>query len=680
MLARTGAIASVGGWEIDLVDHFVTWSDELVRMHDCEPGFQPSFSQAESYLTPSSHGLLQNALRDAINLGQDFDLQLESVSAKGRNFWSRSIGKVEFENGKPVRLVGAFQDVTARRKIERELAESHELIRVTLESIGDAVITTDADGKVVWLNSVAEAMIGWSRQEARGRPLAEIFVIINPETRKPSKNPVELCLTDGAVAGLANQSILVSRHGVECGIEDKASPILNAEGCVLGAVLVFHDVSEQRRLGREMTHRATHDGLTGLVNRSEFDIRLSRLLEGKKSDLHVILYIDLDEFKVVNDSCGHGAGDLLLRQVAALLAGRVRARDTVARLGGDEFGVILERCSLVEGHRIAQKICDQIEKFHFVFEAQRFRIGASIGVVPIDQRWDNSAAALKAADGCCYAAKEAGRHRVHLWEESNSRIEARQSEVQWVNRLQSALEDDRFLLYGQCIEPIDGPMQGLHCEVLLRLGESDGAIVLPGAFLPAAERFHLACRIDLWVLRRVFAQLASVDAVMNRIEMIAINLSGQSIVDPLFQKDVIRMIGEADFDVSKLCFEITETAAITNFAEAQRFIAAVRASGVRIALDDFGAGASSFGYLRKLAVDILKIDGQFITGLLENPLDNAAVRCFCEVAKVVGAKTIAEFVERADTRKALRRIGVDMVQGFLMHRAEPLVGLMPVLH
>jgi len=590
---------------------------------------------------------------------------------------------VQDSNGVLLYFVARVLDVTEHRraeaqlaKIEQELVESHELMRVTLNSIADSVITTDADGKVVWLNPVAEAMTGWSKAEAYQRPLAEIFVIINADTRQICQNPVEICLSENKVVALAGDTLLVSRTGVEFGIEDSASPIRTDEGHLLGSVLVFHDVSEQRRLTREMSYRASHDGLTGLVNRSEFDSRLSRLLQGGKALSHVMFYIDLDEFKVVNDTCGHDAGDQLLRHVSELLSAHVRARDSVARLGGDEFGVILERCSLAEGHQIAQKICDEIDLFRFSFDGRRFRIGASIGVVPIDQRWDSSTDVMKAADSCCYAAKQAGRHRVYLWEDSNSALQVRQSEAQWVHRLEQAMEEDQLVLYGQCIEPTKGHSTGLHCEVLLRLHGSDGKLILPGMFLPAAERFHLVSRIDRWVLRRVFAQLALADAGTDRIDMIAINLSGHSVGDRLFQRDVIRLIGEANFDIRKLCFEITETAAITNFVEAQRFIKEVRGFGVKIALDDFGAGASSFGYLRELVVDILKIDGQFITGLLENPLDNAAVRCFCDVANVIGAKTIAEFVERTDVRKALARIGVDMVQGFLIHRAEPLAGLL----
>ena len=344
----------------------------------------------------------------------------------------------------------------------------------------------------------------------------------------------------------------------------------------------------------------------------------------------------------------------------------------VARLGGDEFGVILERCDAEQAQRVAQKICDQMEQFRFLHDGRRFRVGASIGLVPIDRRWMNMAAVMQAADASCYAAKEAGRNRVHAWFDTDSAVRTRQGEMQWVTRLEQALDEDRFELYGQRIARLGQPDRGLHCEVLLRLREADGSIILPGVFLPAAERFNLATRIDRWVLRRVFERLQAAEADGQQVEMIAINLSGNSVGDRTFHRDVGEMIRQATFDVRCLCFEITETAAITNFSDAKAFIDDVRALGVRIALDDFGAGASSFGYLKSLPVDFLKIDGQFIKDLLNDPLDNAAVRCFREVAGVIGVRTIAECVETEDVRDALAAIGIDMIQGWLVHRPAPL--------
>ncbi len=659
-LARTGAAAGVGGWELNLITGKLTWSDETRRLHEVSPEFEPNVADALRFYADRSRTIIEQAVDEGIKHATPWDLELELVSAKGRKFWARATGTAEFQNGTAARLVGAFQDITEKRRLEQELADSYELVRVTLDSIGDAVITTDPQGLVQWLNPVAESMTGWNKSEARSRPLADVFNILHAESREAS-------LT------------LISRAGIEFGIEESTSPIRNAEGHILGSVVVFHDVTEQRRLSHEVSHRATHDALTGLVNRAEFEGRLSRLLAGLmlEGNAHVLMYIDLDEFKVVNDACGHSAGDQLLRQVSAVLQGCVRGRDTVARLGGDEFGVLLENCDIEHGQLIAQKICDQMESYRFAHDGRRYRIGTSIGVVPVDLRWGSPAAVMQAADSCCYSAKDSGRNRVHLWVDSAGAQQVRQGEMQWVNRLEAAMEENRFVLFAQHIEPIGGAGERLHCEVLLRLHDDDGAVILPGAFLPSAERFHLASRIDRWVVQRVLTHLESDATHMDRIGTVAINLSGQSLGDRAFHRDLIRMLRIASCDIRKLCFDITETAAISNLGDAKVFIDEVRSLGVRIALDDFGAGASSFGYLRTLPVDYLKIDGQFITGLLDDPLDDAAVRCSCEIARIVGVKTIAKSVESAQIRAALETIGVDLAQGYSVHRPEPFLHVLP---
>ena len=681
-LQRTGDVAGVGGWEYDIDTKVVTWSDVTCRLHDMAPGYHPTLEEALQFYTPESRPVIEAAFTKALATGQPWDLELKLVSAKGREFWGRAVGSREVEDGKPVRLVGAVQDVTARKKAEIALSENRELLQVTLDSIGDAVITTDINGGVVWLNPIAERLTGWLKSEARGKPLDQVFVIVHEVTRAPVQSPVMACLKEGRIVALATNTTLISRNGAEYGIEDSAAPIRGSGGTnsgkVLGAVLVFHDVSEQRRLGNEMTYRATHDALTGLPNRGEFETRLGRLLNHMKDDesQSAVLYIDLDQFKLVNDACGHSVGDQLLRQVSALLRSCVRHRDTVARLGGDEFGAILDHCDVEHAQRVAQKICDRLEQFRFLHDDRRFRIGASIGMVPVDKRWKNVSAILQAADTSCYAAKEAGRNRVHVWFDTDQVMQARHSEMQWITRLEQALDEDRFELYGQRIEPMDGHVDVQHLEVLLRLREPSGEIIAPGAFLPAAERYNLATRIDRWVVRKVFALMTELELGESDLGMVAVNLSGQSIGDRAFQRDICQMIKLAKFDVRKLCFEITETAAITCLAEAKVFIDDVRKLGVCIALDDFGSGASSFGYLKMLPVDYLKIDGQFITHLLDDALDNAAVRCFRDVAKVIGVKTIAEFVERSDVRESLQKIGIDMAQGYLIHRPEPLANLL----
>ncbi len=802
LLNRTGALAQVGGWEVDLASGSIHWSKQTCRIHGVEPGYQPQLAEAIDFYAPEARPIIEAAVAQAIAEGKDYDLELPFIQKGGQRIWVRAVGHAEFEGGKPVRLFGAFQDITQqvqdrlaleaaqqritlatetggigvwelnvqtgvltwdalmyalyglpvgpgtdgyelwvrhlhpadRSRAEREfksslerggdfrsefrviwgdgsvhflrasgrvtrdaagqalhvvgvnwdvtplralanqLAEQHELLRVTLQSIGDAVITTDAQSHVTWLNPAAERMTGWLSTEAIGRPLTQVFHTVNEETRQPTENPVATCLAQGKVVGLVNHTLLISRHGDEFGIEDSAAPICNPSGDVLGVVLVFHDVTEQRRLSSEMSYRATHDALTGLVNRAEFETRLRRTLDRAHEDRseHALLYIDLDQFKLVNDACGHSVGDQLLQQVAKLLREAVRASDTLARLGGDEFAVILEHCSADQAQRVAQQICDRMEEFRFVHDDRRFRIGTSIGLLPLDDRWANTAAAMQAADTSCYAAKEAGRNRVHAWFDSDQAMRARHGEMQWATRLEQALDEDRFVLFAQRIEALGEGGPGLHAEVLIRLQDSDGSLIAPGAFLPAAERFHMATRIDRWVLRRAVQQIQAM-ADVSALDTLCINLSGQSVGDRAFHRHAIDTLTEAGSTVCRrICVEITETAAVTNMADAAIFVEQVRALGVRVALDDFGAGASSFGYLKNLKVDLLKIDGSFIRDLIDDPLDDAAVRCFVDVARVVGVKTVAEFVDRPEVLARVREIGIDYAQGFLLHRPGPI--------
>jgi diguanylate cyclase (GGDEF)-like protein/PAS domain S-box-containing protein len=680
LLDRTGKVAGVGGWDVDLVSGQLFWSDETCRIHGLAPGYCPTMDEAINFYVPEARPVIQAAVETALAGEGGFDLALQIKRVDGQLVWVRAVGSVEFVDGKAVRLTGAFQDITESRRLNAALAEQHELLRVTLRSIGDAVITTDALGHVMWMNPVAERMTGWLTEQAKGRALGQVFCIVNEETRAPTENPVATCLEQGKIVGLANHTVLISRDGDEFAIEDSAAPIRNDEGDLLGVVLVFHDVTEQRRMSGEMSYRASHDSLTGLVNRAEFETRLRRSLRSAQEDgsEHALLYIDLDQFKLVNDACGHAVGDQLLQQVSRLLQAAVRDRDTLARLGGDEFGVILEHCTAVQAQRVAQQICERMEDFRFLHDGRRFRIGASIGLVPMDKRWSSTEAVLQAADTSCYAAKEAGRNRVHAWFDTDKAMRARHGEMQWTSRIEQALDEDRFVLFAQRIEPANGAQQGVHAEVLLRLLDHDGSLVAPGAFLPAAERFNLASRIDRWVLKRVMDWMNAVPS-LDMIENISVNLSGQSIGDRAFHRWAMEVLATAGAPIcERLCLEITETAAVTNFDDAALFIEQVRALGVRVALDDFGAGASSFGYLKSLPVDYLKIDGQFVRDVTVDPLDDAAVRCFVDVAKVVGVKTVAEFVDQPAVLARLQDIGVDYVQGYLLHRPSPIDELLRV--
>jgi diguanylate cyclase (GGDEF)-like protein len=433
-------------------------------------------------------------------------------------------------------------------------------------------------------------------------------------------------------------------------------------------------VQQLRAASGEMHYNATHDALTGLVNRSEFEARLRRVLQkaGEDRSEHALLLIDIDQFKLVNDSCGHAIGDQLLQQVGKLFSDAIRTRDTLARLGGDEFAIILEHCSAEQAQRVAQQICDAMAGFRFAHDDRNFRVGASIGLVPVDDRWTTTAAIMQAADASCYAAKEGGRNRVHLWFDTDTAIRVRAGEMQWAMRIEQALDQNQFVLHAQRIEALGRKSSGIRAEALLRMVQDGGDLVPPGAFLPAAERFHLASRIDKWVMQHALAWLKALPDP-SAIRTLSINLSGHSIGDRAFHRHAIDSFRDAGPRIcQQVCVEITETAAVTNLGAAAAFITQIRALGVQVALDDFGSGASSFGYLKTLPVDYLKIDGQFVRDVVDDPLDEAAVRCFAEVARVVGVKTVAEFVDRPEVLAKLRSMGIDYAQGFLLHRPAPL--------
>ncbi|MDI1297673.1 EAL domain-containing protein [Methylotenera sp.] len=459
-------------------------------------------------------------------------------------------------------------------------------------------------------------------------------------------------------------------------IKDAASPILDSEGKTIGVVLVFNDMAVQRQMAEELSYRTTHDALTGLVNRAEFEHRLQKFInENRGLDLqNALMYIDLEQLKTVSDSIGHSANDALLKEVSAIMQSCIRNTDTLARISENKFAVILYKCDTAKAIAIAKKICRAIEAFQFVCNEQRFCVDASLGLVMIDKNWSSDTSLMQAADSACYEAKLAGRNRLHLYYDDHL-TETHRNDVQWVSRIEQALEYDGFVLFCQRIMPLKH--QGLeHAEILIRMKDKSGGYIQPDAFLPAAERFNLVSRIDRWVIAQIFAWMKVNADSLSHIEAISVNLSGQSLSDIAFHRDVLNLIETTAIDCSKLCFEVTETAAITNIVDAQHFIQAMNGHGIKFSLDDFGSGVSSFGYLNSLAVDYLKIDGQFITDLLENKIGQATVRCIAEVAKVTGKKTIAEWVESQAVENMLKEMGVDFTQGYLKHKPAALSSLL----
>lgn len=570
------------------------------------------------------------------------------------------------EHGRARRIVGVDLDVTERKLFEDALFKEKESAQITLQSIGDGVITTDSHCRIEYLNPVAEQLTGWRLEHAQGRIVDEIFRSFHEETCEPLENPLAVAIRRTRAIKSVRPTLLIRRDGNELYIESCASPIRDGAGNVSGGVLVFHDVSESRELNRKLSYHASHDILTGLVNRREFEARLERALKSARAReaSFALCHIDLDQFKIINDNCGHSAGDALLGQVGALLKSKIRWRDTVSRLGGDEFAVLLESCSLEEAVRNAEGLREAIRNYKFVWEERTFRLGASIGVVPISPENEDVAALLSAADSACAAAKENGRNRIYSFQENDIDLMRRRREMQWAARINNALEDGRFEIYRQVIQPLQRPQQGLHYELLLRMRDEAGKIVTPDQFIAAAERYGLTPNIDRWMIEHALRWLVSEADEREKLELCSINLSGQSLGDDKFLPFVIDHFHRSGIDASKICFEITETAAIASFSQANRFIHALKELGCRFALDDFGTGLSSFGYLKHFPVDFLKIDGSFVKEILHDPIDREMVRSINEIGHLTGKQTIAEFAENQEIIEMLRSLGVDYAQGY----------------
>jgi diguanylate cyclase (GGDEF)-like protein/PAS domain S-box-containing protein len=574
-------------------------------------------------------------------------------------------------DGRVVRMVGTHVDVTEQKRLESILYEERERALVTLRSIGDAVITTDADGLITFLNPIAETLTGWRNENATGRTLEEVFTIIDEITRAPLENLVTPCLSEGRVVGLGNRAILLNREGKEIAISDSAAPILNESGHINGVVLVFHDVSSARMLQRKIEFQALHDDLTGLWSRSAFDQKLEEHIELslKGNGEHVLIYIDLDQFKVVNDTVGHVAGDELLKQIATLLLEHCRESDILARLGGDEFGLLMIGCNIENGTKTAEKLRAQLADYPFAWEDHHFQIGASFGIVGINQELPDPNA-LSLADLACYSAKDEGRNRVHVYEPNDQQMVERRSEMNWVVRVKAALNEDRLVLYSQQLKPLSRDSGSQDCrEILVRMIDPDSGLILPGQFIPAAERYDIMHKVDEWVIRHACKWLLHPD---HHQVHIFINLSGGSLANRHILEIIEEQLDRHPELGSRISLEITETAAIGNLQQALNYMKRLKKHGVTFALDDFGSGLSSFNYLKTLPVDYVKIDGCFVRDLLNNPIDAAMVESICRISNEMGIETIAEFVEDRAVIDWLTAVGVDYAQGYGIEKPKRL--------
>ena len=571
--------------------------------------------------------------------------------------------------------VGLRTDITAVKLSQFEAQESAQRFEDFASAAADWFWETDTEDRYTYVSGGFEARTGVTRDVVIGRDrMALVDKTLEPElwesyralvaAREPlHKFEFKSQLVDGSVR-------IYQTSGV---------PRFSQDGEFLGYRGAGRDVTESRSMTRRLRHQATHDALTGLLNRYAFEQRVTQALIRARDEgvSHVLCYLDLDQFKVVNDTCGHVAGDALLKQLSTSLSTQVRRDDTLSRLGGDEFGVLLANCGIDIGQRIAEKIRAEIEEFRFSWGENTFRIGASIGLAVIDDSCTGLEDVLSAADTACYAAKERGRNCVQTHLRDNAEMERRRGEMRWVPRIQKALETDQFELFYQPITPVnqDGAGQGIHCEILLRLRDNVGALVAPGAFLPAAERYDQIAAIDVWVFESVLRWLQQHPQVLAELHVCSVNVSGSSIARDDFAQTFVAALRASGVPPQRICFEITESSVIANLDAATRAIAVLKSLGCKFALDDFGSGLSSFAYLKNLDVDYLKIDGQFVRDLAENEIDQAMVRSINDIGHVMGKTTIAEFVEDEASLQVLREIGVDYAQGYLNGKPAPLAEL-----
>ena len=626
----------------------------------------------QEFVTPEYAGLVEANVRRVL-AGEPAPERFEAeiADAHGQVTRLEFAGRAAAWQGEPAVLY------TAVEMVGRAAAQSaRSRAQATLDSIGDGLVTTDTYGRIDYVNRAAERLLGATAAEVSGRAFADVVTVVDEGDRKALADPVRQCLAAGQAVTLGRRAVLLARpDGVERSVEVTAAPLRTDAGELAGSVVLLHDVTELRGITRQMSYQASHDALTGLVNRREFERRLLDSLEGARGGAqgHVLCYLDLDRFKAVNDTSGHMAGDNMLREVAGLVKDAVRDSDTVARIGGDEFAMLLVGCPLEKAIQIAEDVSTAIRDYRFVWKDKIFAIGVSIGLVEIGRESGGLEDVMQAADSACYVAKSQGHGHVHVYSARDEAVARHRGEIQWLQRLQQALRESRFVLYTQPImaasaQTVNGP--GL--EVLVRLTADDGTTILPGDFLKAAERYRLMALVDRWVVQTALAALGRGAIRLPAGRSLAINISGQTLGDAQFLEFVVECLDRTGVQPAQICFEVTEASVVANLDHARRFIGVLHGMGCRFALDDFGSGLGSFSNLKTLGLDYLKIDGTYMRNLEGDTVNQAMVSAMIKLARTLDFKVVAEQVEDDASLEAARRMGVDYVQGYVIARPEPL--------
>lgn len=637
-----------------------------------------SSSELEDWLTvihPKDRDLTYESFRSAISQKENYwnkEYRLKQID--GRYITVNDRAYIMYDDSKkPIRVMGSMTDITDKKKVEQALKTSEERFRALYQDNPLMLFNLDKNGIILSLNNHVTSQLGYFEVDILGET---IYSIID----KAYIDNVNSCINNALAELGAIQNVEFEKKlktGGNIWVRYTVRSIKDNVNDELRVLIVCEDISENKRLSEQLSYQASHDSLTGLVNRAEFERRLERVLSSKDKDTahHALCYLDLDQFKIVNDTCGHLAGDELLRQISGILSNAVRKRDTLARLGGDEFGILMEHCTLEQAQRVANEMRKYIEEFRYIWEGKRFILGVSIGLVPISPGENKSLnSILREADVACYAAKDAGRNRVHIYTPDDPEISGKHGQVQWAAIINQALDEERFVLYHQAIEnisPFNKDADGERFEILLRMQDEEGKLITPSSFMPSAERYNLAVKIDTWVFNQVLEWMTSNTHRLDDIKMCSINISGHSMNNIQYLDSVLQKLYETNIPPHKICFEITETAAISNISTALSLMQTIKSVGCMFALDDFGSGVSSFAYLKQLPVDYLKIDGSFVRDIAEDQVDYEMVRSIKDVAGVMGMKTIAEFVETQEIKQKLHEIGIDYGQGYCI--AEPKI-------
>ena len=625
---------------------------------------------------PAYRALFRNTMAKRL-AGEDVPrrLEIQLINGNETGLWVEAqSANIEFHGHRAIITVA--RDVSHRKSLEVSLSRSKRQAQYTLESIAEGVITTDNDGHIDYMNQSAEALIGTNRDDAVGHRIGELFKLVDDADHRPLGDPVERSLAMRRRVNMGRRAVMISSDGEhEHPVEISASPIRGPGSSMFGTVVVFHDVSEIRGLTRQMSYQATHDPLTGQINRREFERRLDEAMDSAHAEeaIHMLFYMDLDRFKAVNDSCGHLAGDNMLKEVAGLIKEQVRDSDIVGRLGGDEFGAILIGCPIDKARQIATDICNAVADYRFVWKDKIFNIGISIGLVEISHVSGTIQDVMSAADSACYVAKQQGRGQVHVYSARDEAIARERGDIQWLRKLQSALHEDSFELAVQPIIAMGGGVEsGPAIEVLIRLPDGRGRRADTAEFLRPAERYQLMPQIDRWVINATLAAISGGEIKVPSGRNCAINLSGQTLGDESILGFVVDALDRTGVVPSTICFEVTETAILSNVHHAQRFIEVLHGIGCEFSLDDFGSGLGSFSSLKHLPIDYLKIDGAYTRNLNSDQVNQEMVAAMIKLARTMNFRIVAEQVERQEDFDWLRDSGVDFIQGHFIEAPTPL--------